>query len=55
MITASRFARTEVVEVLGADPARTHVIPLGVGERFTPDADPVAPRAPHSASSARTS
>ena len=45
VITASRFARTEVVEVLGADPASTHVIPLGVGERFTPDADPSPARA----------
>jgi glycosyltransferase involved in cell wall biosynthesis len=45
VITASRFARTELVEVLGADPERTHVIPLGVGERFRPDADPSAARA----------
>jgi glycosyltransferase involved in cell wall biosynthesis len=45
VITASRFARTELVEVLGADPARTHVIPLGVTERFNPDADPAPARA----------
>jgi glycosyltransferase involved in cell wall biosynthesis len=45
VITASRFGRTEVIEVLGADPERTSVVPLGVGEEFTPDADAGAARA----------
>jgi glycosyltransferase involved in cell wall biosynthesis len=45
VITASAFARDEVVEVLGADPGRTVVVPLGVSERFHPDADPSAARA----------
>ena len=31
--------------MLGADPERTHVVPLGVGDAFTPDADAAAARA----------
>lgn len=34
LITVSEFSRRELVEVLGADPARTEVIPEGVDERF---------------------
>jgi glycosyltransferase involved in cell wall biosynthesis len=45
VVTASQFGRTEVIEVLGARPDRTHVVPLGVGEAFSPDADAMAARA----------
>jgi glycosyltransferase involved in cell wall biosynthesis len=45
VITASRFGREEVVELLGADPEQTQVIPLGVGEPFSPDADAAPARA----------
>jgi glycosyltransferase involved in cell wall biosynthesis len=45
VITASQFGRTEVIEVLGAKPERTHVVPLGVADAFTPDADASAARA----------
>ncbi len=34
VITVSEFSRGELVDVLGADPERTRVIPEGVGERF---------------------
>ena len=44
VVTASEFGRTEVVEVLGAKPDRTRVVPLGVGEEFSPDADATAAR-----------
>jgi glycosyltransferase involved in cell wall biosynthesis len=44
VITASEFGRTEVIEVLGAKPERTHAVPLGVSESFTPDADSSAAR-----------
>ncbi len=40
VITVSSFSRGELVSLLGADPARITVIPLGVGERFSPSADP---------------
>jgi glycosyltransferase involved in cell wall biosynthesis len=39
VITASEFARAELVDVLGADPDRVEVIPLGVSQAFGPDAD----------------
>jgi glycosyltransferase involved in cell wall biosynthesis len=45
VITGSDFARTEIVEALGADPARIEIVPLGVGEPFSPDADAAAARA----------
>jgi glycosyltransferase involved in cell wall biosynthesis len=42
VITVSEFSRRELVEVLGASPDRTRVIPEGVGERFLQPLDPVA-------------
>jgi glycosyltransferase involved in cell wall biosynthesis len=39
VITVSEFSRGEVVEVLGAPPERVAVVPNGVDERFSPDAD----------------
>ena len=45
VITASEFGRAEVLEVLGGDPDRTEVVPLGVGPEFSPDADADAARA----------
>jgi glycosyltransferase involved in cell wall biosynthesis len=44
IVTVSAFSRGELVELLGADPERISVIPGGVGERFTPDADPAPAR-----------
>jgi glycosyltransferase involved in cell wall biosynthesis len=40
VITVSQFAKGELIELLGLDADRATVIPEGVGERFTPDADP---------------
>ena len=40
LITVSEFSRGELTELLGVDPGRVAVIPGGVGERFTPAADP---------------
>jgi glycosyltransferase involved in cell wall biosynthesis len=40
IVTVSAFSRDELVELLGADPARVAVVPGGVGGRFTPAADP---------------
>lgn len=45
VITASQFGRAEVVELLGADPERTKVVPLGVGREFSPTADAAPARA----------
>lgn len=39
VVTPSSFARAEVIELLGADPANVSVIPGGVDARFRPDAD----------------
>jgi len=39
VITVSEFSRRELVEVLGPDPRDVHVVPLGVDERFSPQAD----------------
>ena len=44
VITGSRFARAEVVEVLGADPSRVEIVPPGVSGSFKPDADAAAAR-----------
>ena len=44
VITPSRFSREELVELLGASPERVIVIPQGVDDRFTPDADPTPAR-----------
>jgi glycosyltransferase involved in cell wall biosynthesis len=45
VITVSRFALAEVTEALGLDPARIEVVPPGVGEPFSPEADPAPARA----------
>ena len=45
VITVSQFARGEIVEVLGVDPGRIEVVPPGVGEPFSPDADAASARA----------
>ncbi|MFL5829177.1 MAG: glycosyltransferase family 4 protein [Solirubrobacteraceae bacterium] len=44
VITVSQFAKGELIELLGLDEDRATVIPEGVDERFTPDADPGPPR-----------
>ena len=45
VIAASEFGRGEVIELLGADPDRTEVVPLGVSGAFRPDADAAGARA----------
>lgn len=45
VITVSEFSKNELVEVLGADPARIAVVPNGVDERFSPQAHTAAERA----------
>ena len=45
VIAPSEFGRSEVVNVLGAPPERTAVVPLGVGREFHPDADSAGARA----------
>ena len=47
LVTASAFGRGELVEVLGASPERVKVVPLGVDERFRPDADAEPARRAH--------
>ena len=47
VLTVSEFSARELVELLGADPARIRVIPNGVEERFRPDADPEPARRRH--------
>jgi glycosyltransferase involved in cell wall biosynthesis len=44
LVTVSEFSRGELVELLGVDAERFAVVPGGVDERFTPDADPAAAR-----------
>jgi glycosyltransferase involved in cell wall biosynthesis len=39
VITVSEFSRGELIDVLGAPPERIAVVPNGVDERFSPDAD----------------
>jgi len=45
VVTPSAFARAELVELLGVDPARIVVIPGGVDARFSPGADAWGARA----------
>jgi glycosyltransferase involved in cell wall biosynthesis len=45
VIAPSEFGRAEVVDVLGAPPERTTVVPLGVDRSFRPDADSATARA----------
>ncbi len=39
VITVSEFSKRELVEVLGVRPERVRVVPSGVDERFSPEAD----------------
>ena len=39
VITVSEFSRRELVSLAGLDPARVHVVPGGVSERFHPGVD----------------
>jgi glycosyltransferase involved in cell wall biosynthesis len=39
VITVSEFSRAELVSLAGLDPARVHVVPGGVSERFDPGVD----------------
>lgn len=45
LVTVSEFSRSELVELLGADPGRITVVPGGVDERFTPRTDAAPARA----------
>ena len=45
VITVSEFARSEVIDVLGADPERVEVVRSGVSDAFNPGADAFAARA----------
>ena len=47
LVSVSAFSKAELVEALGVDPGRITVIPNGVDERFTPQADPAPARAAH--------
>lgn len=47
VLTPSEFSRGELIEVLGADPDGVVVVPEGVDERFTPDADSASARRRH--------
>jgi glycosyltransferase involved in cell wall biosynthesis len=45
VITVSEFSKAELVDVLGAAPDNVAVVPNGVDDRFSPDADSAAARA----------
>jgi glycosyltransferase involved in cell wall biosynthesis len=45
VLTVSRFSKEELVGVLGVAPERVRVVPNGVDDRFSPDADAAAARA----------
>jgi glycosyltransferase involved in cell wall biosynthesis len=47
LITVSDFSRREIAEVLEVPAQRVRVIPEGVDQRFTPDADPAPARRRH--------
>jgi glycosyltransferase involved in cell wall biosynthesis len=47
VITVSEFSRGELAAALGVERDRIAVVPNGVGERFSPDADPGPARAAH--------
>jgi glycosyltransferase involved in cell wall biosynthesis len=44
VLTVSRFSKAELVEVLGVAPELVRVVPNGVDDRFSPDADATAAR-----------
>ena len=45
VLTVSEFSRNEIVELLPVTPERVRVVPPGVDERLSPDADPEPVRA----------
>jgi glycosyltransferase involved in cell wall biosynthesis len=47
LVTVSQFSRQELIDLLGADPARISVIPGGVDERFRPGAEPARRARPY--------
>jgi glycosyltransferase involved in cell wall biosynthesis len=47
LVTVSQFSRDELVETLGADPARITVVPGGVDERFSPGIPPARRERPY--------
>jgi glycosyltransferase involved in cell wall biosynthesis len=47
VLTVSEFSKGEIAEVLGVPASRITVVPGGVGERYTPEADPAQARAAH--------
>ena len=47
LITVSEFSKAELVVALGAAPEGVRVIPEGVDDRFSPDADAAAARSAH--------
>ena len=47
VITVSEFSKRDLIEALDLDPAKVAVIPEGVDERFTPDADRASAQRAH--------
>jgi glycosyltransferase involved in cell wall biosynthesis len=47
VLTVSEFSRREIVDLLGVEPERVSVIPGGVGEDFSPEADAEAAARAH--------
>ena len=47
LVTVSQFSRDELVDLLGADPAKITVIPGGVDERFRPGIEPARRERPY--------
>jgi len=47
VIAPSNFSRGEIAELMAVDAERIRVVPHGVGERFSPDAEPAPARAAH--------
>ena len=47
LVTVSQFSRDELTQTLNADPGRITVIPGGVDERFTPEAEPPSRERPY--------
>jgi glycosyltransferase involved in cell wall biosynthesis len=47
LVTVSQFSRNELVDLLGANPAKITVIPGGVDERYRPDTPPVRRERPY--------
>src|SRR5205085_7341999 len=48
VIAPSEFSRGEIADLMAVDADRIRVVPHGVGERFSPDADPAPARAAQS-------